>query len=94
MTAKEAEQDVAPKPLQVKLEDATELPSVVAASNNFGFELYRELANDPVNTNLFLLPYSVSSALMMTMEGARGDTAREMGIALQFPMLKRRIWYL
>ena len=85
MTAKEAEQDTEPKPLQVKLEDATELPSVVAASNNFGFELYRELAKDPANTNLFLSPYSVSSALMMTIEGARGDTAREMGAALQFP---------
>ena len=85
MTTEEDKQDVAPKPLQVKLEDATELPSVVAASNNFGFELYRELAKNPTNTNLFLSPYSISSALMMTVEGARGDTAREMGAVLQFP---------
>lgn len=52
------------------------LEATVDASNLFAFDLYeRYSAGDD---NVFYSPYSVSTALSMTYEGARGATAEEM----------------
>jgi len=52
-------------------------PSALAVGNNaFGFELYAKLRTDP--GNLFLSPFSISTALAMTSAGARGKTLEEM----------------
>jgi len=48
---------------------------VSVADNQFAFELYSRLASD--KGNLFFSPYSLSSALGMTYEGARGQTAQQ-----------------
>ncbi len=54
--------------------DAT-ITNVVDANNQFAFDLYSEYKNDG---NVFFSPYSISTALAMTYEGARGKTAEEM----------------
>ncbi len=61
--------------------------SVVNANNQFAFELYSKYKDDPKheNTNIFFSPYSISTALAMTYEGARGQTAEEMQSVLHFP---------
>ncbi len=61
--------------------------SVVAGSNRFAVDLYRQLANDPqyAGQNLFFSPYSISSALAITYEGARGTTADEIRSVLYLP---------
>jgi serpin B len=56
---------------------------VAAGSNAFGIELYRAVRSKP--GNLFLSPYSVSVALTMAREGARGDTGRQMDAVLHRP---------
>ncbi|MFH0861630.1 MAG: serpin family protein [Candidatus Altiarchaeota archaeon] len=58
--------------------------SVVEANNEFGFGLYRELAKDR-SANLFFSPFSISDALAMTYEGARGKTQQEMQAVLKLP---------
>lgn len=58
--------------------------SVVSASNQFAFDLYLELREDEEG-NIFFSPYSISTALAMTYEGARGQTAEEMQSVLHFP---------
>jgi len=63
----------------------------VTANSDFGLDLYRQLAKGSPGKNLFFSPYSMSSALAMTAEGARGATAEEMGKALHFPPAARRI---
>ncbi len=63
----------------------------VEANSDFAWNLYAQLTREDKDGNLFFSPYSVSSALAMTMEGARGQTAREMGDVLQFPDTVRRI---
>ena len=60
---------------------------VAAGNNRFAFDLYRRLATDPAYAggNLFFSPYSISSALAITYEGARGTTADEIGAVLHLP---------
>ena len=54
----------------------------VSAANQFAFELYSQYKN--TNDNVFFSPYSISSALEMTYEGAKGKTASEMQSVFHF----------
>jgi serine protease inhibitor len=62
----------------------------VTANDDFGLDLYRQLAKENAGKNLFFSPYSMSVALAMTAEGARGETALQMGKTLRFPASLRR----
>ena len=66
---------------------ADHVASVVGANNRFAIDLYKAYANstDHRGKNLFLSPYSISVALAMTYEGARGTTAGEMETVLHVP---------
>ncbi|WP_292364440.1 MULTISPECIES: serpin family protein [unclassified Methanoculleus] len=61
--------------------------NVSAGNNRFAADLYRQLASDPdyADQNIFFSPYSISSALAITYEGARGTTADEIGSVLHLP---------
>ncbi len=54
-----------------------------AATNGLAVNLYRQLAAREEG-NLFLSPWSISTALAMAAEGARGETAAEMRRTLHF----------
>ncbi|NLG33833.1 MAG: serpin family protein, partial [Lentisphaerae bacterium] len=60
---------------------APDLDRLVDGHTAFALELYSRLDREG---NLFLSPYSLSSALAMTYAGARGPTASEMEQALVF----------
>ncbi len=64
--------------------------SVAAMQNGFALDLYRRLGTDAKGGNLFYSPYSVYAALAMTAEGARGETAEQMGRALHLAASLRR----
>jgi serine protease inhibitor len=51
----------------------------------FALDFYARLAAGASGANLFFSPYSVFAVLAMTAEGARGETAREMGNAMRLP---------
>lgn len=57
--------------------------SVVAANNQFAFELYSKYKSK--SGNIFFSPYSISSAIAMTYEGAKGKTADEILSVFHFP---------
>ena len=59
--------------------------AVVNANNQFALELYSKLNEENAGKNIFFSPYSISVALAMTYEGARGQTAEEMQSVLHFP---------
>jgi serine protease inhibitor len=54
----------------------------VEANNQFACELLKQLVKNQPGGSQFFSPWSVSGALAMTLEGARGDTALEMGQVL------------
>lgn len=79
-------QEPTPEPATVaddKSATPTGINSVISANNQFAFDLYSELKNS--EGNIFFSPYSISTALAMTYEGARGKTAEEMQSVFHFP---------
>src|SRR5262245_1199347 len=63
-----------------------EMRAVSRSNNRFALELYGQLRSK--QGNLFLSPFSISSALAMTSAGARGKTLEEMQDALHLPEQK------
>lgn len=69
---------------------ATPPSEVVSAANtDFAVSLYHQLAHEP--GNLFFSPYSISSALAMALEGARGETATQMAAALHLTLPREQL---
>jgi serpin B len=66
---------------EVKAEDLAELAE---GNTEFALDLYRTMSDK--EGNLFLSPYSISSALAMTCSGARGNTAKQMAGVLNFTL--------
>jgi len=60
------------------------IQEVVNANNKFAFDLYHELSKKEEG-NIFYSPYSISSALAITYEGAKGKTAQEIKQVFHFP---------
>ena len=66
-----------------KLESEPDINSVVNSSNQFAFDLYSNLKG--IEGNIFFSPYSLSTAMAMTYEGARGQTAEEIRQVFHYP---------
>jgi len=59
-----------------------EVAAVVAGNTSFACDLYQRLSAE--QGNLFLSPYSISTALAMTYAGAAGTTATQMAAVMHF----------
>ncbi|OGL49568.1 MAG: hypothetical protein A2161_03830 [Candidatus Schekmanbacteria bacterium RBG_13_48_7] len=64
-------------------EPPADLKNVVDSNSAFALKLYSKLKAG--NGNLFLSPYSISSALATVYAGARGNCERQISTALNFP---------
>jgi len=66
---------------------AESISNVTDGNNRFALDLYRQISSDPAyaGRNIFFSPYSISSALAITYEGARGTTADEIRSVLSLP---------
>ena len=60
--------------------DTTEL---VSSNTRFGFELLTEVYEQDAGKNIFISPLSISIALMMTYNGAEGETQQAMAETLE-----------
>lgn len=56
---------------------------IASATNQFAFELYLNLKDNA--GNIFFSPFSLSTAMAMTYEGARGQTAQEIKQVFHYP---------
>lgn len=59
--------------------------SITESNNNFCIDLYKVLIEEEKG-NLFISPYSISSALAMTYAGAEGNTKKQMAQVLHFTL--------
>ena len=57
--------------------------NVSMANTRFGFDLFKEIWKTEQNQNVFISPFSVSTALTMTLNGASGETEKAMTDTLQ-----------
>jgi serine protease inhibitor len=62
--------------------------ALVTGNTEFALDLYAKLRTE--EGNLFLSPYSISTALAMTYAGARGETERQMAEVLHFTLGQER----
>ena len=62
---------------------------LVEANNRFAFDLYAQLRDE--SGNLFLSPFSVSTAFGMAYAGAVGRTAEEMANVFRYPLSQARL---
>lgn len=69
--------------LLISISAEANIDNIVNANNEFTFDLYSKLSDK--KDNIFFSPYSISTALAMTYEGARGMTAQEMEKVFYFP---------
>nr|XP_061834175.1 leukocyte elastase inhibitor-like isoform X1 [Nerophis lumbriciformis] len=60
------------------------MAAISVSNTTFALELFRTLSQTNPTGNVFVSPFSISSALAMVYLGARGDTAAQMEQALSF----------
>lgn len=66
-------------------------PTVAEANNLFAFDLFKDMGKAEKNKNIFISPFSISSALVMTYEGADHRTAAQMRKVLYLPLDPERL---
>ncbi len=57
---------------------AQDSEKLAVANNGFAFDLLNQIAKEQPDTNIFISPFSVSTALQMVENGAAGETKTEM----------------
>ena len=73
-------------PAQDNKEDESLRSEVVNGNSQFAIDLYQNInaSEDSKGKNIFISPFSISTALAMTYEGSRNNTRKEMASALHF----------
>ncbi len=70
-------------------EESADVKPIVTGNTAFALDLYGKLRTQ--EGNLFLSPYSISTALAMTYGGARGDTEKQMAATLRFTVPQEQL---
>ena len=85
LVACESSKDL-PAPVDNPIIDCNEMPeacNVTSSNNAFGFKLFQTLHDEAPESNLFISPLSVATALTMTVNGAKGQTKADMMATLE-----------
>jgi serine protease inhibitor len=72
------------KPTEPPRELTSSEAKLVEADNSFGLKLFKEINAEETDSNVFISPLSISMALGMTYNGARGSTEEAMRTTLEF----------
>jgi len=61
-------------------------PDVVNSNNSFAIDLYRQINAQDTGKNIFVSPFSVSTALAMTFEGSSNNTRNQMAAVMHLDL--------
>ncbi len=64
--------------------DNQDVCDLAQSNNDFAFDIFKSLHKKHLEGNLFISPFSISTALSMTLNGANGDTYDEMIKTLKY----------
>ena len=64
--------------------DNQDVCDLAQSNNDFGFDIFKALHKKHLKDNLFISPFSISAALSMTVNGAKGETYDEMIRTLKY----------
>ena len=64
--------------------DNQDVCDLARSNNDFGFDIFKALHKKHLKDNLFISPFSISTALSMTVNGAQGETYDEMIRTLKY----------
>lgn len=78
-----------PDESQRAAEPLSDIQAVVQGNSAFAFDLYQQLRSS--KGNLFISPYSISTALAMTCGGARSQTQKQMEETLRFSLDQEKL---
>lgn len=67
-------------------EKANNLSDVVDSNNLFAMDLYQKISSQNTDKNIFVSPFSISTALAMTFEGSSNNTRKQMAAVLHLGM--------
>jgi len=70
--------------LQFQCSDNPDVCDLAQDNDDFGFDIFKALHKKHLKDNLFISPFSISTALSMTVNGANGDTYEEMINTLKY----------
>lgn len=84
-----AETPLTPRVKAAELKITEDVREVAKSGNEFAFDLYGRLREQP--GNLFFSPASISTALAMVYAGARGETEAQMARTLHFALPDERL---
>lgn len=73
----------------IEAREGADVKAVVEGNTSFALDLYGRLRKE--EGNLFLSPYSISTALAMTYAGARGETEKQMAKVLRLPLEQKQL---
>jgi len=76
-------------PTAIEAKDGADVKAVIEGNTLFALDLYGRLRKE--DGNLFLSPYSISTALAMTYAGGRGETEKQMVKVLHFTLEQKQL---
>lgn len=83
LLACQCKKDVLPDGIDFSCDDNPATCELTDANGDFAIKLFKQLNVDQANENIFISPFSISTALTMTANGAAGQTFDDMRNTLQ-----------
>ena len=70
--------------LDFNCEENVDVCDLAELNNEFGFDIFKAIHKNHIDDNVFISPFSISTALSMTLNGAKGETQKEMMNTLKY----------
>ena len=63
----------------------------IVKNNDFAFDVFKSINKEDIDKNIFISPFSISTALSMTYQGAEGSTKEGMESALRYKGIEKEV---